>query len=210
MRRHYCYSVIRATAARWFLYALGSLVGAAVFRLLAGDLDFQPGYTTRAEGQSYAYMIGAAGAFLLMAVIFLILSIYTLLRRNKHPFAQLLRKHCPDLAEAPVGVLFAQVDGDLNEYGERFGGGAAVLGQQWLFLAPPESWAVRIQDIHCAAWRGDHLLLGLTGGHYADISSHKLTRPVLTQLLTALQARRPGLELWANALELDRWRQQNR
>lgn len=205
-----CDSVLRATARGHLLWALGGLAAAAVFRFLAGDLDFQPGYTTRAQGQSYAVMIACAACALIFGLVCLVLAVITPFRREKHPFTRTLRRNCPGLADLPARALFAQVDGDLNEYGERFGGGAAVVGRQWLFLAPPESWAVPLERICCAAWQGDRLLLGLTGGEYAGLGGGRLTRPVLTQVLTALQARRPGLELLPSALELDRWRQEQR
>lgn len=209
-KKHYCASVLWSTAQKHLFWALGGLAAAAVFRLLAGDLDFTPGYTTRAEGQSYATMIAFAFCSLIFGIVYLILALITPFRREKHPFTRTLRRNCPGLSDLPARALFAQVDGDLNESGERFGGGAAVVGRQWLFLAPPESWAVPLEHICGAAWQGDRLLLGLTGGAYASLSGGRLTRPVLTQVLAALQARRPGLELWPSALELDRWRQEQR
>ena len=206
--KRYCASILRDTARRRLLWALGALAGAAVFYFLAGDLDFRPGYTTRAEGQSYATMTAFALCLLVMGVIYLVLALLTLLRPGQHPFTRSLRRKCPDLADTPARALFALVDGDLNEYGETFGGGAAVMGRQWLFFAPPLSFVLRLQDIHGAAWQGDSLLLALTGGGYATLAGGRLTRPVLTELLSGLQARRPAFILWSGALELDRWRQQ--
>lgn len=202
-----CDSVLRATARGHLLWALGGLAAAAVFRFLAGDLDFQPGYTTRAQGQSYAVMIACAACALIFGLVCLVLAVITPFRREKHPFTRALRRNCPGLSDLPARALFAQVDGDLNENGERFGGGAAVVGRQWLFLAPPASWAVPLERICCAAWQGDRLLLGLTGGEYAGLGGGRLTRPVLTQVLAAVRARRPEIQPLPSALELDRWRQ---
>lgn len=209
--KRYCASVLRDTARRRLLWALGSLAGAAAFYFLAGDLDFRPGYTTRAEGQSYAAMIALALCLLVVGVVCLILALFTFLRPEQHPFTQGLRRRCPDQADTPVRALFALVDGDLNEYGETFGGGAAVMGRQWLFFAPPLSFALRLRDICGAAWQGDDkLLLALAGGGYATLTDGRLTRPVLMELLILLQARQPSLILWSSILELDQWRQQQR
>lgn len=148
-------------------------------------------------------MIAFAFCSLIFGIVCLILALITPLRRESHPFTRVLRRYCPDL---PARALFAQVDADLNEYGTSLGGGAAVVGRQWLFLAPLESWAVPLEHIHCAAWQGERLLLGLTGGSYADLGGGRLNRRLLTELLSTLQARRPDIQLWSSALELDHWR----
>lgn len=202
-KKHYCASVLWSTAQKHLFWGLGGLAAAAVFRLLAGDLNFTPGYTTRAEGQSYATMIAFAFCSLIFGIVCLILALITPFRRESHPFTRVLRRYCPDL---PARALFAQVDADLNEYGTSLGGGAAVVGRQWLFLAPLESWAAPLEHIHCAAWQGERLLLGLTGGSYADLGGGRLNRRLLTELLSTLQARRPDILLWSSALELDHWR----
>ena len=77
------------------LFFLGGLAAAAVFRLLAGDLNFTPGYTTRAEGQSYATMIAFAFCSLIFGIVCLILALITPFRRESHPFTRVLRRYCP-------------------------------------------------------------------------------------------------------------------
>ena len=113
-KKHYCASVLWSTAQKHLFWGLGGLAAAAVFRLLAGDLNFTPGYTTRAEGQSYATMIAFAFCSLIFGIVCLILALITPFRRESHPFTRVLRRYCPDL---PARALFAQVDADLNEYG---------------------------------------------------------------------------------------------
>ena len=73
----------RKQALKELLEGVGMIALAAVCRLLAGDLNFVEGVTTRYEGQSYMYLMAAAAGLLLVGAVLLVMGLVHLVKPGK-------------------------------------------------------------------------------------------------------------------------------
>ena len=73
----------RKQAIKEILEGVGMIVFAAVCRLLAGDLNFVEGVTTRYEGQSYMYLMAAAAGLLFVGAVLLVVGLVHLVKPGK-------------------------------------------------------------------------------------------------------------------------------
>ena len=73
----------RKKALKELLLGVGLLAAAVVARLLAGDLNFVEGVTTRYESRSYIYTMAAAAVLLIMGAAYLITGLVHLVKPGK-------------------------------------------------------------------------------------------------------------------------------
>ncbi|MBD5084262.1 MAG: hypothetical protein HDT33_04150 [Clostridiales bacterium] len=73
----------RKQALKELLEGVGMIVLAAVCRLLAGDLNFVEGVTTRYEGQSYMYLMAAAAGLLIVGAVLVVVGLVHLVKAGK-------------------------------------------------------------------------------------------------------------------------------
>lgn len=73
----------RKQALKELLEGVGMIAIAAVCRLLAGDLNFVEGVTTRYEGQSYMYLMAAAVGLAIIGAVLLVMGLVHLVKSGK-------------------------------------------------------------------------------------------------------------------------------